>query len=106
MVTRFRLTIALASVLLLAIVGFLYSVFTTVKNFPDLPPGAYVGTISGLAPQPSTFYVERFRGTDTFLFVSFVDSFKPQAVVVNRSGETNTLQPLAVLNGNAESTSL
>lgn len=63
--------------------------------FPDIPSGAYVGTVTGIDATPNTFYLERFEKTDTFLVVLFRDGFKPQAVF----GEhvEKQLRPLVVV---------
>jgi hypothetical protein len=53
------------------------------RTFPSLPEGSYSGTISGLAEgsaNPATLFLERYKDSNLFLIVAFLDGFKPQAV--------------------------
>ena len=76
------LTLIVAGSILLSVV-----IFRVKDSFPALPSGAYVGKVSAVTGSNSefaTFFVERFNGSNTFLFVVFRDGWKPQAIPLKR----------------------
>lgn len=73
--------IPLAAAFVVCLLGFL--VFLLLRgraSFPALPTGAYSGFISGTSSRTATFYAERIRSSNAFLFVIFAEGWKPQIV--------------------------
>ncbi len=79
----------------------------TSETFPGLPNGTFVGSISGLPPNPSesaTLYVERIARTNAILLLVFRSGWKPQLVQLeaietgNESSGGERIHPSAPVN--------
>jgi hypothetical protein len=81
------LTLIVAGSILLNVV-----VFRAKNTFPPMPAAAYVGKLSGVtgsSTEFATLFVERFKGSNTFLFVVLREGWKPQAIAMARVEGTN-----------------
>jgi len=81
---------ALAFCLFVAVVASLW--FEKQERFPILPPGSYIGTISGIfreEPKPVRFYVEALPQSDEVFFVLIKEAWMPQRVSLGSRGQAH-----------------
>ena len=83
----------------LGALAFLYSRVFEPRTFPLLPPGAYLGSVSGFGVERddrSAFYLERLPDSNVFIAVVFADAFRPQALQGELAPDHQGYLPLTI----------